>query len=91
MNEDELNKKQIRTNRWVALIGGLVVVGGFAFAIVKDNDWWALGASALIGIFVYYLTWDDAQRSKKWGGGLVSAASVFFIYMAIRFIVASDF
>ena len=91
MNEEELNRKQFRTNRLVALLGGLLVAGGFALAIVKDNDWWALGSSALIGLFVYYLTWDDAQRGKKWGGGLVTAASVFLLYMAIRFIIASYF
>lgn len=74
---------------WKVVIGLIVVVAGFTLAIIKDEDLWALGSCILIGI-VSSIHWDgDDKREIKAGSGLVTALSLFFLWMAVKFIIAS--
>lgn len=74
---------------WKDVIGLIVVVAGFTLAIIKDEDLRALGSYFLIGI-VSSIHWDgDDKREIKAGSGLVAALSLFFLGMAVKFIIAS--
>ena len=72
---------------WKVIIGLIVVVAGFTLAIIKDEDLWALGLCILIGI-VSSIHWQgDDKREIKAGSGLVTALSLFFLWMAVKFII----
>lgn len=74
---------------WKVVIGLIVIAVGFALAIIKDEDLWAFGSCILIGI-LSSIHWDeDDKREIKAGSGLVTALSLFFLWMAFKFIIAS--
>ena len=89
MNEEELNKKQIRFNRWVLLIGLLVIASCVVLAILKDNDNWALGGCVALVLLLTIFGADKKHPGQLGKGGLVIGAGAFFLYMAIKFIITS--
>ncbi len=89
MNEEELNRKQIRFNRWALLIGLLVIAGCFVLAILKDNDNWALGGCIALALLLTFFGADEKPPGQLGKGGLVIGAGAFFLYMAVKFIILS--
>lgn len=89
MTEEELKKKNIRFNRWVLLIGLLLVAGGFVLAIRLDSDWWALGGCAALALVMTIFGSDEKHPGKLGKGGLVIGASLFFLWMAVKYLILS--
>lgn len=89
MIEEELNKKNIRFNRWAWLIGLLLVAVGFVLAIRMDNDWWALGGCAALALLMTIFGSDEKHPGKLGKGGLVIGASLFFLWMAVKYLILS--
>lgn len=89
MTEEELKKKQIRFNRWAILIALLLVAGGFVLAILRDSDWWAFGGCTALALVLTIFGGDEKHPGKLGKGGLVIGAGAFFLYMAVKFIIAS--
>jgi hypothetical protein len=89
MSDEELNKKNIRFNRWVLFVAALLIAGGFVLAIINDNDWWALAGCGLFALVLSLCGWKENHKNGKSSGGIVIALTFFFIYMAIKFIILS--
>ena len=89
MNDEELNRKNIRFSRWVFFICALLIAGGFALAIIKDNDWWALAGCGLLALVLNLSSREENNKTGKSAGGVVIALIFFFIYMSIKFILTS--
>jgi 1,4-dihydroxy-2-naphthoate octaprenyltransferase len=89
MTEEELNRKQIRFNRWALLIALLLVAGGFVLAILRNSDWWAFGGCSALALVLTIFGTDEKNPSKLRGGGVVMALVFFFLYMAVKFIISS--
>ena len=89
MTEEELKKKNIRFNRWALLIGLLLVAGGFVLAILLDSDWWALGGCAALALLMTIFGSDEKHPGKLGKGDLVFGAGLFFLWMAVKYLILS--
>lgn len=89
MSEKSQDNKSIKRNRIIVLILLLAVVGGFVWAYSSDNDIIAAIICLVGGVAFGLFGSNDKNPFNSIGTGIVAGAILFFLYMAVRFFIAS--
>lgn len=81
MAEEELNKKQIRINRWILFIILLITATGYVFAFRESKVWMAIAASAFFGIALSIFGRDKEHPEKTAGAGFSFGCILFELWV----------
>ncbi len=89
MSTEPQDKNTIRRNRGIFLIILLAIAGGIVWAIRADSDIIA-AVTCFIGGLLFGIFGSDSEHPLNGiGSGLVAGAIILFLFMAVRFIVAT--
>lgn len=89
MSTESQDKNTIRRNRVILLIILLAIAGGIVWAIRADSDTIAAVTCIVGGIALGMLGTEDKNPFNGIGTGILIGVVAFFLWMAVRFIIAS--
>lgn len=89
MSAEPKDNKSIRKNRFILLTILLAIAGGVVWAIRADSDIIAAITFLVGGIAFGMCSTEDKNPFNGIGKGILIGVIAFFLWMAVRFIIAS--
>lgn len=89
MSGEPKDNKSIRKNRFILLTILLAIAGGIVWAIRADSDIIAAVTFLVGGIAFGLFSTEDNNPFNGIGKGILIGVGGFFLWMAVRFIIAS--